>query len=194
MLAVAREQFVTHGFPGTTMDAIAARAKVSKQTLYAAYPSKDDLYAAVVRDWVDRGHDALRPVTLALREAADVGDGLRRLAAALQAGILSVPVRQMRTLVSATADAFPGVAADYVTRSWDRNLRLLADTLADLAGQGRLTVTRPDVAAEQFVWLVIGAPLNELTLRGTPHEYPAAELARIADEGVVTFLSRYRSS
>lgn len=191
LLAIAREQFVSHGFRGTTMDAIAAGAHISKQTLYAAYPSKDQLYAAVVRDWVDQGYDALRPHALALLDSTSIRDGLHRLAHALQAGILSPPVLQMRTLVAAEADAFPDVASDYVTRSWDRNLALLAQTLHALTERNLLAIDHSEIAAEQFVWLVVGAPLNRLSLRGTSHGYPARRLQQIATEAVTTFLSRY---
>jgi len=192
LLAVACGQFVAHGYDGTTMDAVAAQARISKQSLYGAYPSKEQLYAAVVRDWVDRGHDALRPYTLALRESTDVDGGLRELATALQAGILSPPVLQMRTLVAAQAELFPEVAADYVSRSWDRNLGHLARTLGALTRRGLLAVEHPEVAAEQFVWLAVGAPLNQLSLRGGGHGYSPRRLRQVADEAVATFLSRYR--
>lgn len=192
LLAIARDEFVRHGFRGATTEAIAARARISKQTLYATYPSKDALYAAVVRDWVDQGHDALRPHTLALRDSSDVREGLLRFAGVLQAGILSPPVLAMRTLVAAEADAYPDVAADYVARSWDRNLGMLALALTSLTEQGRLAVDQPAVAAEQFVWLAIGAPLNQLSLQGSAHAYSAGELAGIAREAVITFLSRYQ--
>src|SRR3712207_1024746 len=88
LLAIAREVFLEHGFGGATMDLVAARARISKQTLYRQYASKDLLYAAVVRDWVDRGHDAMRPHTEALRSAPDVREGLLRLAGVLHAGVL----------------------------------------------------------------------------------------------------------
>ncbi len=194
LLAIAREQLIARGFRGSTMDAVAARAGISKQTLYAAYPSKDELYAAVVRDWVEQGHDALRPHTLALREAPDVGEGLRRLATVLQAGILSPPVLQMRRLVAAEADSFPDVAAEYATRSWDNNLAALAESLTVLTAQGSLAIDDPQVAAEQFVWLVIGAPLNRLSLRGPSHGDSARRLQLTANQAVATFLSRYHHS
>ena len=158
LLAVAREVFLDRGFAGTTMDAVAARARVSKQSLYAAYASKGALYEAVVKDWVDLGHDALAPHTRALAQAGDVRSALLALAGALQAGILSPPVLQMRTLVAAQADAFPDVAADYASRSWDRNINHLAQALRILNDRGLLDVDDASVAAEQFVWLVIGAP------------------------------------
>ncbi|RBY89136.1 TetR/AcrR family transcriptional regulator [Blastococcus sp. TBT05-19] len=191
LLEIARQAFLAQGFAGTTMDAVAARARISKQTLYRQYASKDDLFAAVVRDWVDRGHDAMRPHTQALLDAPSVREGLLRLAGTLQAGVLSAPVRQMRTLVAAEAESFPEVAADYVARSWDRNQRLLAGALAELAARGALTIGAPDVAAEQFTWLVLGAPLNRLTLQAGAPAYDEEALATVAREAVDTFLSRF---
>lgn len=191
LLAVARNAFLSSGYAGTTMDAVAAAARISKQTLYRSHPSKDMLYAAVVRDWVDRGNDAMRPHVQALLDAPDISDGLLRLAQVMQAGILSPPVLQMRKLVAAEAERFPDVAADYLERSWRRNQRMLADALRDLAERGDLRVPDPDLAAEQLTWLAIAAPLNRLTLQGAAHPTPAAELAAIAREAVATFLSRF---
>ena len=193
LLEIARQVFLAEGFAGATMDAVAARARISKQTLYRQYPSKDALFAAVVRDWVDRGHDAMRPHTEALLRASSAREGLLRLAHVLQAGVLSTPVLQMRTLVAAEAERFPAVAADYVTRSWDRNQRLLAEALAELAARGSLRIEDPDLAAEQFTWLVLAAPLNRLTLQGAAQPYGEEALAAIASEAVTTFLSRFGS-
>ena len=67
-------------------------AHISKQSLYRDYPSKDALYAAVVRDWVDRGYDAMRPHTTALADTQQARQGLLDLARVLQAGLLSPPV------------------------------------------------------------------------------------------------------
>ena len=191
LLALAREVFLAEGFAGATMDVVAARAHISKQTLYRQFASKDALFAAVVRDWVDRGYDAMRPHTRALVEAADPREGLLRLARALQAGVLSGPVLQMRTLVAAEAERFPEVAADYVARSWDRNQRLLAEALAEIAERGQLVIEEADVAAEQFTWLVLAAPLNRLTLQGGRQPGAGRDLEAIAAEAVTTCLSRF---
>lgn len=191
LLAIARGVFLAQGFAGATMDAVAAGARISKQTLYRQYPSKDLLFAAVVRDWVDRGSDAMRPHTRALAASPDVQEGLLRLAGVLHAGVLSAPVLGMRTLVAAEAERFPEVAADYVARSWDRNQGLLAEALGELAARGLLDVDEPGVAAEQFTWLVLAAPLNRLTLRAGAEPYAARDLQVIATEAVTTFLSRF---
>jgi tryptophan synthase alpha subunit len=145
----------------------------------------------VVRDWVDRGYDAMRPHAAALAEARQAREGLLGLARVLQAGLLSLPVLQMRTLIAAEAQRFPDVAADYVTRSWTRNIRMLAEALSVLTARGLLCVDAPDLAAEQLTWLVIAAPLNRLTLQAGADPYAADELESLATQGVTTFLSRY---
>jgi AcrR family transcriptional regulator len=183
--------FIAHGFRGTTMDTIAAQAHISKASLYTAYPSKDLLFAAVVRDWVDRGYEAMRPHTTALAGAGDARRGLLHLARVLQGGLLSRPVLQMRTLIAAEAGRFPEVAADYVTRSWDRNLQLLAEAIDALTTRGLLRAPDAGLAAEQFTWLVVAAPLNRLTLQAGAHHYSEPELDALATEAVTTFLSRY---
>jgi TetR/AcrR family transcriptional repressor of mexJK operon len=191
LLSIARREFIAHGYRGTTMESVAAQAHVSKQSLYRDYPSKDALYSAVVRDWVDRGYDAMRPHTTALAEARQARQGLLDLARILQAGLLSRPVLQMRTLIAAEAKRFPDVAADYVTRSWTRNLGMLAVALRTLAARGLLRIDDPDLAAEQLTWLVVAAPLNRLTLQAGAHPYSTDELHALATQGVMTFLSRY---
>ncbi|MBB6036980.1 AcrR family transcriptional regulator [Phytomonospora endophytica] len=181
--------FLSSGYPGATMDAVAAGARISKQTLYRRYASKDLLYAAVVRDWVDKGHDVMRPHVRALLDAEDVAEGLYRLARVMQAGILSAPVRQMRTLVATEAERFPEVAADYLDRSWRRNQELLADALRELMVRGVLRIGDADVAAEQLTWLAVAAPLNRLTLGAEAEE--ERELEGVAAEAVGTFLGRF---
>lgn len=190
-MAIAREQFLAHGFRRTTMDAVAALAKISKQTLYAQYPSKGSLYTAVVRDWVNQGHDAMAPQVRALLDTDDLKAALLRLAGALQAGILSEPVLKMRALVAAEACTHPETATDYIHRSWDSNISLLAGAFADLTRRGALAIEDPAMAAEQFVWLAVGAPLNRLELTAANHGYSPRHLTHIADQGVQTFLSRY---
>jgi AcrR family transcriptional regulator len=47
LAVAARDLFVEHGYPSTTMDAVAARAKVSLKTVYNAYATKAGLLRAV---------------------------------------------------------------------------------------------------------------------------------------------------
>lgn len=54
ILCVAGETFLNFGFDGTTMDAVAHAARISKRTLYARYADKTVLFDAVLRDLIDR--------------------------------------------------------------------------------------------------------------------------------------------
>ncbi|GAB3861761.1 TetR/AcrR family transcriptional regulator [Nocardioides maradonensis] len=166
LLAVAREVFLERGYAGATMDEIAARARISKASLYREHPSKQRLFAAVVDDWASAGRDAMRPFLDRLADGTDTRAGLVELAEAMRAGILSAPVLRMRRLVTSEAERFPEVAGRYLEASWERNVQALAGVLAGLDAQGRLRVADTRVAAEQLSWLVIGAPLNRLLLTG----------------------------
>jgi TetR/AcrR family transcriptional regulator of autoinduction and epiphytic fitness len=48
ILQAAIAEFRTGGFEATSMDKIAASAEVSKRTVYNHFPSKDDLFAAIL--------------------------------------------------------------------------------------------------------------------------------------------------
>lgn len=54
ILEAAGEMFLRLGFDGTTMDAVAEAARISKRTLYARYPDKAVLFNAVLRDLIRR--------------------------------------------------------------------------------------------------------------------------------------------
>jgi AcrR family transcriptional regulator len=60
LLAAALEFFVERGYAATRLDEVAARAGVSKGTLYLYFPSKEDLFKAVVRETIVPQIDELR--------------------------------------------------------------------------------------------------------------------------------------
>lgn len=191
LLDVAREAFLRHGFSGATMADVAARARVSKSSLYRDYPSKESLFAAVVADWVERGRDAMRPHVSALLDADDLKPALLHFADVLQGGILSDPVLGMRRIVTAESGRFPEVARAYVTDSWDRNIGMLAEAFAELMRRGTLRTADPVVAARLLTWMVIGEPLNAHTLGVDPRQTSAASLRALAADAVETFAARY---
>lgn len=181
LLAVARGVFLELGFSGATMQEVATRARISKSSLYLEHQSKDELFAAVVRDWAERGRDAMRPHLDRLLAADDLRLALVEFATTLQAAVLSPSVIRMRCLVAAESDRFPAAAAMYLADSWTRNIRALADTISELADRGRLVVAEPGVAAHQFTWTAVGGPLNAQTIGGSSARTPAKDLRRFAN-------------
>lgn len=68
-------EFRANGFEATSMDKVAARAEVSKRTLYNHFPSKDELFAAILAvlwessaNEMRRAYDPARPVRDQLME------------------------------------------------------------------------------------------------------------------------------
>jgi AcrR family transcriptional regulator len=53
-LASAADLYLQEGYPGASMDAIAARARVSKRTLYCRYGDKAALFEAVLYEMLTR--------------------------------------------------------------------------------------------------------------------------------------------
>src|SRR5919108_5617565 len=49
VLDAAFDLFLAHGYEGTSMDAIARAAGVTKPVVYACYPSKEELFKALLR-------------------------------------------------------------------------------------------------------------------------------------------------
>ena len=89
LLAVARALFLECGYAATTMDEIAARARISKASLYREHPSKAALFSAVVSDWAAAGRDAMRPALAQLVASTDLSADLVDLARTIRAGVLS---------------------------------------------------------------------------------------------------------
>lgn len=191
LLALARATFLEFGFDGTTMQEVARRARVSKSSLYREHCSKDALFVAVVEDWVERGQGAMRPHVDSLLTATHPTGALVELAEVLLEAVLALPVAQMRRLVAAEAERFPEVASAYLHASWEANTDVLGVALATLGHRGQLRVDHPHIAAQQFVWLVVGGPLNIQTLTGNDKTPDAAARRDIAVQAVSTFLARY---
>ena len=187
LLAVARTLFLDCGYAATTMDEIAARARISKASLYREHPSKAALFSAVVSDWAAAGRNAMRPALDQLVAGTDISADLVDLARTVRAGVLSPEVLGMRRLVTSEAARHPAIAAIYLAESWERNIDALADAFRALDRQGRLRIVDARLAADQFTWLTIGAPLNAQLL--TP--IAGHETAPTAASAVQLFLSGY---
>lgn len=71
----ARALFVQHGFPGTSMDAIARRAEVVRATIYNNFRDKDAILAAIVQRYQE-GYAAIPEHLQPRLEAGDSSFGL----------------------------------------------------------------------------------------------------------------------
>ena len=184
IIKAATEVFVRHGYLGATTDEVAARASVSKQTLYKHFADKQHLFAEVILDASVQVVDGLSSaVASTLDDAQDVRQGLRALADGFLRGLLQPDVLRLRRLVIAEADRFPEIGRAWFDRGFNRALVILGDAMRRLAD--------PALAAYQFAGLVMYQPMNQVMFGGTDALPPADELNRIADAAVDMFLATY---
>ena len=193
IIQAAIEVFLRHGYVGATTDEVAARASVSKQTLYKHFGDKQHLFAEIILDTTVHVVDGLsNAVASTLQDAQDVRKALRDLADGFLRVLLQPDVLRLRRLVIAEADRFPEVGRAWFDRGFDRTLVILGEALRRLADRGLLhNLSDPTLAAYQFAGLVMYQPMNQVMFAGTDALPPADTLYRIADAAVDMFLATY---
>lgn len=150
IVAVARCAFFRGGYGGTTMSAIAAELGGSKATLWAYFRHKEELFAAVIDDLVDRYGEALnRPIPIESEPEVT----LRLLAADFMKTLLQPDIIALQRLVTGEAGRFPELGRMFYERGPQRALGHLSDWFARLMAQGFLVRSDPDLAARHFVAL-----------------------------------------
>jgi len=188
VLAAARELFAEGGYAGTSVHAVADRAGVSVDTVYASVGRKPQLLLAVHDMALAEGPAPVpaeqRDYVRAVREAPSAEAMLRTYAAAM-ARVLPRTVPIMTALREAGATE-PACAAQHEAISQRRaaNMRLF---VTDLRATGELRADLSDADAADLVWS-LNSPewFGLVTSRGrTPEEY--AEL--LADVLVRTLLA-----
>jgi TetR/AcrR family transcriptional repressor of mexJK operon len=193
IIQAAAEVFLRHGYLGATTDEVAARASVSKQTLYKYFADKQHLFAETILDTTVQVVDGLSSaVASTLQDAQDVRQALRDVANGWVRGLLQPEVLRLRRLVIAEADRFPEVGRAWFDRGFDRALVTLGEALRGLADRGLLhNLSDPTLAAYQFAGLVMYQPMNQVMFAGTEALPSADKLNRIADSAVDMFLATY---
>jgi TetR/AcrR family transcriptional repressor of mexJK operon len=193
IIRAATEVFVQHGYLGATTDDVAARASVSKQTLYKHFADKRRLFAEVILDTTVNVVEGLSDaVARRVENADDVPAALRSLAREWMSSLLQADVLRLRRLVIAEADRFPEVAKAWFDRGFGPGVSVLGEALQRLADRGLLrNLDDPALAAYQFAGLVMYQPMNQAMFAGTAEIPVTTELSRIADSAVAVFMSAY---
>jgi TetR/AcrR family transcriptional repressor of mexJK operon len=183
--------FLRNGYLGTSMDQIAAQARVSKQTVYKQFADKESLFSAIVTAAVDAAGDPVHEEAAALADSDDLAADLRALARDQLGKVLQPQLMQLRRLVIGEAGRFPELGRAFFDRGAGRTTAALAAAFARLTERGLLRADDPELAAAHFNWLVMAAPVNRAMLLGDDAIPTPAELDRYADGGVRAFLAAY---
>lgn len=183
-----------HGFDGTSIDAVAQAAGVSKPTLYARYRDKRALFKAVleerIRAWLAPLSTAAEVQALQA-EPRDAEAVLDELSRSLLAHVQAPGAAALTRCIVAQAIQFPELAQLAYEEGWLRAISAVGRLLEVLVAQGQVVVHDAEIAADLFLNLVIGRS-SRLALYGIEVDPEAQEKRRRA--AVTLFLAGTRPS
>ena len=188
ILEVATGLFLTEGYGATSIEAVAARAGVSKRTFYHRFDNKGALFAAVVHRIIEQ----IRPPPgVPLLEGATLQKILRRLAGLILRAALSPQAIALHRVVTAESLRFPNLLRAVYDEGWAREATtLIGDLLARELQKPALSVELRSFAAMQFLHLLVTLPQRRIMGLGLP--MTPAELDAWADNAVNLFLNGCR--
>lgn len=186
IIEAALDVFIAKGFSATRLDEVAARAGVSKGTLYLYFPSKEELFKAMVRQTV-------LPSVGQFEAMVDAHQGT---AAELFTELLSnaaqvfgaSKVGRIPKIVIAEAGTFPDLARFWVSEVVERGLGLLRRVLARGVEAGEFTPVQSDAAMVVFAPILMlamwNSALGPAVGRLLDPAQIAAEASRILLDGI----------
>lgn len=189
ILDVASGWFLEHGYAATTMSAIAAALGGSKGTLWSYFPSKEQLFAAVV-ERVAQGFRS--QLTLLLNPDDDIGVALARFCRQFLRKVTSPEAVALHRLVVAEANRFPQLGRIFYDLAPVPTQQLLADYIASAMESGRLRPDDPLSAAQQLLAMCVFTSQQRLLI-GVLQEMTPELIEADVGRAVPMFLRAYRN-
>jgi TetR/AcrR family transcriptional repressor of mexJK operon len=188
ILCAAAELFLRNGFQTTSMDAVAQRAGVSKQTVYSHFANKEELFKACIRAKVaGYGFEDTARVT-----TGDLRTALLTIARRFVDLLFDPEVIAMHRVVMAEAVSQPRIAALFYESGPQRTKAAVSVFLQEHVVRGRLRIGDDHLfyAAVQLLNMAIGMYQTELLL-GLRQSVSDEELQPHLERVVEDFLRLY---
>lgn len=184
ILDAALQTFLESGYGAASVDVITARAGVSKATVYTRFPSKQDMFAAVIER--ECKACAERMSLAEVSPAPDLARALYRIADTLLDIILLPQNLAIQRLVIAEWPRFPELGRVFYESGPLGTLRNLATFLHSEHERGLLRIDDATAAAQHFISLLRG-DIQIRALLGVGDLSKAAR-KRVADYAVTAFM------
>ena len=184
ILDAALSVFAAEGYSGTSMDAIAAKAAVSKPTLYQYFGTKEQLFTEIML--------AERNTMLLAFDhpGADMVAELHHFAWHYADTVMRPEFLSLARLIIGEAQRFPEIGRAYQAAGPDRVLAGMITYLTRQRDAGKLVFDDAELAAEDLWGLILSAPRNQAL--HLPDRIPTRpELARYIHNGLRVFLKAY---
>jgi TetR/AcrR family transcriptional repressor of mexJK operon len=183
--------FLTEGFDRSSVDAVAARAQVSKRTVYDYFGDKQTLLHAV---FDEVGQSLLATVRRTLTDTLEGLTDPAELEPALVEFSMRITTDMLDSAEYTTLQRFVNTASGHLPHPDDRALtnapeEAMGERFAALAKAGLLEVPDPRLAADHFIALTFGVTLSRL---GSANAEKDSRVRPLIVEGVRAFLRAYR--
>lgn len=183
ILDAAQRLFLDEGYAATSMDAVAAKAGVSKATIYAHFEGKDQLFAAIMHRRCEASFVFAPP-----DESFDAARILATYAERLLTLLMTPDALALYRVVVAESARTPELAQAFYDTGPTRGKTTIAASVARLQARGELVDDMdPAVIADQFVGM-LRAETYHRALLGLPSGRPLADTVAAA---VQTLLRAY---
>jgi TetR/AcrR family transcriptional repressor of mexJK operon len=166
ILVAAFQVFVEKGLSGATMLEIATRAKVSKETLYDRFDSREGLFYALMA-WGAR-QTACKFDDFEARLAADPVRTMEDLIRDTLTAMLHEESIAVRRIAMSAAFQMPDVGLVYSEMTCGVGLPMIRELGAALSARGVAQIDDLDAFADAFIGLMRGNLVDEVCLRVRP--------------------------
>ncbi|HEX7080078.1 MAG TPA: TetR/AcrR family transcriptional regulator [Gammaproteobacteria bacterium] len=189
ILDAATELFLRDGYGATSIDAILDVSGGSKATLYNYFPTKDDLFRAVIDEVLSSTH------VPKLDTGADPKSTLVEFLTQRLEAIFSTRHHALLRLIIAERERFPDLARMYYERGPMQTRSVLSDYFVELERRGVLDPGTPREAAEFLTGMLAHWWIIEvLLLGGSPTQEAIRDrVVRVVDRFLAAFARRPRT-
>lgn len=187
IIDVAQRSFLENGYAATTMSGIAATLGGSKGTLWNHFPSKEDLFAAVLVHATEAYHAGMMQI---LDSRGELEPTLRRFATDMLRMVTSPRSIALQRLIVTESGRFPEMGAIFFETAPKNTRTLLAQFLTRAMEEGRLRTADPALAARTLVTLILSGCHQQMMW--SQIDAPTAEqIEADVDHAVDCFLRAY---
>jgi len=187
LLDVAAEVFIADGFAAASTNEMARRANASKTTFYSRFPTKEDLFLAVIARRMTKIFEQVAKFP----ERSSIESTLRQFGANLLHIALSPEQISLVRIVVMESGRYPELATRFYENGAKRGEEALATYLADQIKIGYLRDEDPLMMARHFMSLITGSPVRWFVLGFDSEPIAERSLGKHIDGVVSLFLRAY---
>ena len=182
LLDAALQEFLQYGYGDAAMSRIAQAAGGSKTTLYSRYPSKEDLFRAIIFDQIERA----APESSLKSKDGPLGleEGLKSFANHMLERSLQDEMIGINKLIYSESYRFPELAAAAVEKT-NLGIKRIASFISDSAVRDKIPCNNSQAVAKAFILMMRGWYTHTLL---THQEVSVAERKEWVEQAVNTLL------